>query len=60
MSRTYLVGGVRMSGKRMIDYAEERYACQAGEHIKFTSVAAAELRKHGIDVEDERIEKPGN
>ena len=46
----YIVGGVEMSAREMIDFAEQQYGCQSGEALQYTSVAAEELRKHGIEV----------
>jgi len=48
--RRFKVNNIEMTGKELVDYAYEQYGCQAGKSIKYTSVAAEELKKHGIKV----------
>jgi len=52
MAKEYIVSGIEMSAKELIDYAEMQYGCQRDKSLRFTSVAARELRKRGHKVKE--------
>ena len=51
-TRIYFVDDIEMTGKELIEFAEQQYGCQANECMKFTSIAANELRQHGLEIRE--------
>ena len=52
MSRKYLVDGIEMTARELIQFAEQQYGCQKDEALKYTSVASEELKRHGVNVKE--------
>lgn len=50
--RQYIVGEIEMTARELIEFAEQQYGCQKDEALKYTSIAAQELKRHGIQVEE--------